>query len=242
MSDLSWLSRTALIIGEEKIKDLTTKNVLIVGLGGIGSYAAEGIARAGIGNLTIVDGDTVEASNRNRQLVALSSTEGKHKAEIMADRIRDINPDVNLDIINDFLEPESIEKLLLSKKFDYVVECIDSITPKVELLKLCRKNKVKVVCCGGAGGKIDPTKVQVTDIKKVYNDHMIRVVKKKLKKVKVNKGIKVVFSTEAVDKNSLVLTDGSNYKKSAYGTMSYLPAIFGLTAASVVIRALTTDK
>ena len=241
MSDLSWLSRTELVLGEAKIKALTEKNVLIVGLGGIGSYAAEGIARSGIGNLTIVDGDTVEASNRNRQLVALTSTDGKHKAEVMAERIRDINPDIKLNVVNEFLESEVIKELLLSQKFDYVIECIDSITPKVELLKLCRKNKIKVVCSGGAGGKMDPTKVNVLDIKKVFNDHMIRVVKKKLKKVAVNKGIKVVFSEEAVDKSSLVLTDGSNYKKSAYGTMSYLPAIFGLTAASVVIRELTKD-
>lgn len=242
MSDLSWLSRTQLILGEEKIKTLTTKNVLIVGLGGIGSFAAEGIARGGVGSMTIVDGDSVEASNRNRQLVALTSTEGKLKAEVMAQRIREINPDINLTVVNQFLEPEDMKDLVINGKFDYVAECIDSISPKVELLKICRKNKIKVVCSGGAGGKVDPTKVQVSDIKKVFNDHMVRVVKKQLKKVKVNKGIKVVFSEEAVDKKSLVLTDGSNYKKSAYGTMSYLPAIFGLTVASVVIRALTKDK
>jgi tRNA threonylcarbamoyladenosine dehydratase len=242
MNDLSWLSRTELLLGREKLELLSTKNVLIVGLGGIGSFVAEAIARSGIGRVTIVDGDNVEASNKNRQLVAINSTIGKAKAEVMAERMRDINPEIELVVIKEFLEPGRMKDLVLSGNFDYVAECIDSLTPKVELLKICRKHKVKVVSSGGAGGKTDPTLVRIKDIKKVKNDRLIHFTRKRLKDYEVNKGIKVVFSEEQVDKSSLVKTDGSNYKKSAYGTMSYLPAIFGLTVASVVIRELTKDK
>jgi tRNA threonylcarbamoyladenosine dehydratase len=238
MQDISWLSRTQLLVGEEKLRNLTKKNVLIVGLGGIGSYAAEAIARAGIGNVTIVDGDSVEASNRNRQLVALTSTTGKRKADVMAERMKDINPEINLNIITHFLMPEAMEILLKSQNFDYVIECIDSVAPKVELLLMCKRLKIKVVCSGGAGGKTDPTMVRVKDIKKVTNDRLIHYTRKRLKHKNIDKGIKVVFSEQALDRNSLILTDGSNFKKSAYGTMSYLPAVFGLTAASVVIRDL----
>ncbi len=240
--DISWLSRTSLLLGDEKLQELTQKHVLIVGLGGIGSFAAEAIARAGIGNITIVDGDFVELSNKNRQLVALDSTLGIQKAVVMEARIKDINPEVKVNSITHFLMPEDMKTLLISQKFDYVIECIDSVTPKVELLKLCRKNKIKVVCSGGAGGKTDPTMVRIKDIKKVVNDRLIHYTRKRLRKVEVHKGIKVVFSEEQVDRSSLILTDGSNYKKSAYGTMSYLPAVFGLTAASVVIRELCGIK
>jgi tRNA threonylcarbamoyladenosine dehydratase len=242
MSDISWLSRTSLLLGEEKVKELTKKHVLIVGLGGIGSFAAEAIARAGIGKITIVDGDLIDASNRNRQLVALTSTTGMQKAQVMAERMRDINPEVELNVITEFLQPDAMEGLVKSEKFDYVIECIDSVTPKVELLLMCKRNKVKVICSGGAGGKVDPTQVNVKDIKKVTNDRLIHYTRKRLRKQNIHKGIKVVYSDEQVDRSSLILTDGSNYKKSAYGTMSYLPAIFGLTAASVVIRDLSGIK
>lgn len=242
MSDISWLSRTSLLLGEEKVNELTKKHVLIVGLGGIGSFAAEAIARAGIGKITIVDGDLIDASNRNRQLVALTSTTGMQKAQVMAERMRDINPEVELNVITEFLQPDAMEGLVKSEKFDYVIECIDSVTPKVELLLMCKRNKVKVICSGGAGGKVDPTQVNVKDIKKVTNDRLIHYTRKRLRKQNIHKGIKVVYSDEQVDRSSLILTDGSNYKKSAYGTMSYLPAIFGLTAASVVIRDLSGIK
>jgi tRNA A37 threonylcarbamoyladenosine dehydratase len=240
--DLSWLSRTQLLLGEERLKSLTEKNVLIVGLGGIGSFAAEAIARAGIGKVTIVDGDNVEASNRNRQLVALTSTTGKSKADVMASRMKDINPEIQLTIVKNFLGPEAMLALLETEHFDYVIECIDSLAPKVELLLLCKKLKIKVVCSGGAGGKDDPTMVRVKDIKKVTNDRLIHYTRKRLRHKNIHKGIKVVFSEQAVDRSSLILTDGSNFKKSAYGTMSYLPAVFGLTVASVVIRDLTAPK
>ncbi|MDB4297660.1 tRNA threonylcarbamoyladenosine dehydratase [Flavobacteriaceae bacterium] len=238
MQNFSWLSRTALLTGDDKLKILSQKKVLIVGLGGIGSFAAEAIARAGVKNITIVDGDSIEESNKNRQLVALDSTEGKLKAEVMAERMRDINPEINLTIITSFLNPEDMEELV-RKGYDYILECIDSITPKVTLIALARKSKTPIICSGGAGGKLDPTKVRVANISKVFNCKLTTQVRKRLKsQMKYLRGINVVFSEEEVDKNSLVLTDGSNFKKSAYGTMSYLPAVFGLTVASVAIRDL----
>lgn len=238
MQDFSWLSRTALLIGDEKIEKLSQKNVLIVGLGGIGSFAAEAIARSGIGKVTIVDGDSVEISNKNRQLVALDSTIGTLKAEVMALRMKEINPNLDITVITTFLNPEDMEALV-KQGFDYILECIDSVTPKITLISLAKKNKIPIICSGGAGGKMDPTKVRVTDITKVYNCRLTMFVRRRLKKeLKYVKGIKVVFSEEKIDKESLILTDGSNYKKSAYGTMSYLPAVFGLTVASVAIRDL----
>lgn len=149
MSKFDWLSRTELLTGREKLEKLATKNVLIVGLGGIGSFAAEAIARSGIGKVTIVDGDTVEASNLNRQLVALHSSIDKHKAEIMADRMRDINPELDLRVVNEFLEPDAIKEIV-STEYDYILECIDSITPKIQLLKLAKRLKIPVVSAGGA--------------------------------------------------------------------------------------------
>lgn len=242
MSKFDWLSRTELLTGREKLEKLASKNVLIVGLGGIGSFAAEAIARSGIGKVTIVDGDTVEASNMNRQLVALNSTVDIHKADVMAERMKDINPDLELTVIKEFMNPEQMKELV-SPVFDYVLECIDSITPKVELIKLAKRQNISVVSSGGAGGKLDPTKVEVKPMAKVHNCKLTRYTRKMLKKELSNlRRIKVVFSTEEVDKNSLVYTDGSNFKKSAYGTMSYLPAVFGLTVASVAIRDLLEAK
>jgi tRNA threonylcarbamoyladenosine dehydratase len=156
--------------------------------------------------------------------------------------MKDINPEIDITVITEFLVPDAMKTLIANQKFDYVIECIDSLAPKVELLIMCKHLKVKVVSSGGAGGKNDPTKVQVKDIKKVTNDRLIHYVRKRLRKRNIHKGIKVVFSEQDLDRNSLIMTDGSNFKKSAYGTMSYLPAVFGLTAASVVIRELIKDK
>lgn len=238
MADTSWLSRTKLIVGEEGIDKLQQCNVLVVGLGGVGSYAAELICRGGIGNMTIIDGDIVEPSNRNRQLPALFTTHNKPKAEVMKERLLAINPELNITAIQEFMEPERMEIFLKENKFDYVVDCIDSLTPKITMLTMCYNMGIKVVSSMGAGGKIDPTQIRVTDISKTYMCNLALVVRKRLKKVKISKGIKAVFSGEKVIEESLILSDGTNYKKSAFGTMSYLPAAFGCSVASVVIRDL----
>ena len=233
-----WLQRTELLIKEEGIERLQSANILIVGLGGVGSFAAEFLARSGIGNLTIVDGDTVDITNINRQLPALNSTIGKNKTDVVAERILDINPEINLKKINEFLEPERMEEILTQEKFDYVLDCIDSLSPKLALIITCKRKKIKLVSAMGAGGKTDPSKVMVRDISKTNNCFLAKQIRKKLKKEQIHKGFRCVFSTEIQDENSLKMTDGSNYKKSFYGTISYMPAIFGLYAAAEVIRFL----
>ena len=233
-----WLQRTELLIKEEGIERLQSANILIVGLGGVGSFAAEFLVRSGIGNLTIVDGDTVDITNINRQLPALNSTIGKNKTDVVAERILDINPKINLKKINEFLEPERMEEILTQEKFDYVLDCIDSRSPKLALIITCKRKKIKLVSAMGAGGKTDPSKVMVRDISKTNNCFLAKQIRKKLKKEQIHKGFRCVFSTEIQDENSLKMTDGSNYKKSFYGTISYMPAIFGLYAAAEVIRFL----
>ena len=233
-----WLQRTELLVKEEGIERLQSANILIVGLGGVGSFAAEFLVRSGIGNLTIVDGDTVDITNINRQLPAINSTIGKNKTDVVAERILDINPEINLKKINEFLEPEQMEEILTQEKFDYVLDCIDSLSPKLALIITCKRKKIKLVSAMGAGGKTDPSKVMVRDISKTNNCFLAKQIRKKLKKEQIHKGFRCVFSTEIQDENSLKMTDGSNYKKSFYGTISYMPAIFGLYAAAEVIRFL----
>lgn len=237
MTDLSWLSRTKLLVGENRLTDLVNANVLVVGLGGVGSFAAEFIARAGIGRMTIVDGDVVDPSNRNRQLPALISTHGLSKADVMQERLMQINSELKLQVVKDFMEPEKMEELL-QIKYDYVIDAIDSLTPKLKLLSLAYFNNQKIVSSMGAGGKLDPTMIKVADISETYNDKLAFYVRKRLRKFNIHKGIKTVFSPEVNVPESLMFTDGSNYKKSAFGTISYLPAAFGGTCASVVIREI----
>ncbi|MDR3026777.1 MULTISPECIES: ThiF family adenylyltransferase [Chryseobacterium] len=236
--DKYWLERTELLIKEEGLDRLIKANVLVVGLGGVGSFAAEFLARAGVGNMTIVDGDTVDITNINRQLPALHSTVGKHKVDVVAERLLDINPQLNLTKINEFLNPERMEEVLDSAKFDYVLDCIDSVTPKLSLIIAAKRRRIKIVSSMGAGGKTDPSKVLVRDISKTEHCHLARQVRKRLKKVKIDKGVRCVFANDIQDEESLKMTDGTNYKRSFYGTISYMPAIFGLYTASEVINHL----
>lgn len=238
MKDLSWLERTQLLTGEEGLKKLSESNVLVVGLGGVGSYAAEAIARAGVGKMTIVDGDVVDKTNRNRQLIALSSTQGLSKTQIMAERIKDVNPEIELNVKNIFLDVKETRNMLFAEKYDYVIDAIDSITPKLTLISTCYWNKIKLISSMGAGGRMDASKVVTTDISKSYNCVLAQTVRKRLHAQNIYGGVQVVFSKEEVYKKSLMYTQ-SRFKKSAYGTISYLPAIFGLTCASVVIRDLS---
>ena len=234
--DKYWLERTELLIKEEGLEKLNKANVLVIGLGGVGSFAAEFLARSGVGNMTIVDGDTVDITNINRQLPALHSTVGKHKVEVVAERLLDINPGLNLKKINEFLNPERMDEVLESDKFNYILDCIDSITPKLCLIKAAKRKKIKLISSMGAGGKTDPSKVMVRDISKTQNCFLARQIRKRLKKENINKGFRCVFSNELQQEESLKLTDGANYKRSFYGTVSYIPAIFGLYAAAEVIN------
>lgn len=235
--DTAWMERTALLVGDDAIKKLIGAHVLIVGLGGVGSYAAEAIARSGIGTMTIIDGDSVDATNRNRQLQALTSTEGQNKAHLMAERIKLVNPDARIHVIDNFKNPDEIKEFM-KQEFSYVIDAIDSITPKLYLLEAAYNSKQRIVSSMGAGGRMDPTQIEVVDISKTHHCTMAQHIRKQLRYMGIYEGIKAVFSAEPPAKHSLMTTDGSRFKKSAYGTISYLPASFGLICASVVIRDL----
>ncbi len=237
MTDISWLSRTSLLVGEETVRKLTQCHVMVVGMGGVGSFAAEFIARSGIGVMTIIDGDTVDPTNRNRQLPALATNHGQSKAIIMAERLLAINPELQINVIKEFIQPDRVFEKLTTQP-DYIIDAIDSITPKVTFIKTAFELNVSLVSSMGAGGKMDPTQLKVADISKAYNCPFAQQVRKNLKKDNIYNGVKVVFSPEPPIKESLMLTDGRNYKKSAYGTISYMPAVFGAVAASVAIRDL----
>ncbi|MFM7768539.1 MAG: ThiF family adenylyltransferase [Bacteroidota bacterium] len=237
MNDLSWLSRTKLLIGEDSLIQLTTKHVMVVGMGGVGSFAAEFIARSGIGKMTIIDGDVVDPSNRNRQLPALATTHGQSKVQIMAERLRAINPEIELNVVQEFVNPEMVKAQLVHQP-DYIIDAIDSITPKLTFISLAHQSQIPLVSSMGAGAKVDPTRLQVVDISKTYNCPFAQQIRKGLRKLGIKKGIKAVFSPEEPIRESLMLTDGTNFKKSAYGTISYMPATFGAVTASVAIRDL----
>jgi tRNA A37 threonylcarbamoyladenosine dehydratase len=233
-----WMSRTQLMLGDEHIALLMSKNVLVVGLGGVGGICAEMIARVGVGKMTIVDADTVDLSNTNRQIPALHSTAGKLKTEVMAERIRDINPAINLNVLPIYIKEEETIQILESEKFDYVVDCIDTLSPKVYFIKACMDRKIPIVSSLGAGGKLDPSLVMITDISKTYECNLARYVRKKLHSMGIQKGLTVVFSPEKVDQSRVFETEKAFPKKSIIGTISYMPAIFGCNVASVVIRGL----
>ncbi len=236
-----WLSRTDVLMGEEKIQKLQQSNVLVVGLGGVGGICAEMIARSGVGKMTIVDADVVEASNRNRQIPALVSTDGLLKAEVMASRIRDINPDIELTILPEFIKDKRTIEILTAQKYDYAVDCIDTLSAKVFFLKACMDLKIPIISSMGAGGKFDPTKIEVIDISETYQCNLARYVRKRLYRLGIRNGIKVVFSPEAADQSRIFESPKAFPKKSVIGTISYMPAAFGITCASVVVRDLVNQ-
>jgi tRNA A37 threonylcarbamoyladenosine dehydratase len=238
---MSWLERTELLVQKEGLDKLKKANILIVGLGGVGSYAAEFIARSGVQKITIVDGDVFDETNKNRQLTALDSTIGKPKARVLAQRLKEINSEIELTVLEEFLSPERAYEIV-TKEFDYVLDCIDSITPKVNLIVAAKRKKVKIISSMGAGGKLDATKVKIKDIGNTKNCTMARVLRKRLKERKVDKGVKAVYSEEVQISNSVKRTDGTNFKKSYYGTISYMPALFGLQAAAFVVNFIIKQK
>lgn len=237
MNDFTWLSRTELLIGKSSLIKLSQAHIMVVGMGGVGSFAAEFIARSGIGTMTIVDGDVVDPTNRNRQLPALATNHGKLKVSIMEERLKSINPELKLNIESQFINPEAIPNLF-NYNPDYVIDAIDSITPKITCLLTAIERNISIVSSMGAGGKLDPTQIRVADISETFNCPFAQQIRKLLKQKGIKKGVKSVFSPEPPDKNSIQFTDGKNYKKSAYGTISYMPAMFGAVSASVVIRDL----
>lgn len=232
-----WSSRTRMLLGDEKLENLRSSHVLVVGLGGVGAWAAEMICRAGVGRMTIVDGDSVHASNRNRQLPALKSTVGKPKAEIMGQRLLDINNELDLVVINEYIRDERMIEIL-DKGYDYVVDAIDTLSPKVFLIYHTLNRKMPLVSSMGAGGKFDPMSVRISDISETTDCSLARILRKKLHRLGVRTGFTAVYSTEEIDKSKIIPTSGEQNKASIVGTISYMPSTFGIACASVVIRDL----
>ena len=233
----NWLERTSLLLGEQKLELLQQANVLVVGLGGVGAYAAEMIARAGIYRMTIADADTVSESNINRQLIALHSTIGRQKAELVAERLRDINPNIELTVVNRFIKDDETDALLDSDKFDYIVDAIDTLSPKLALIKGALDRDIPLVSSMGAGAKTDPTQMEICDIATTHHCPRAHMLRKRLHKIGIRSGFKAVFSPEPVREGAMILCNEQN-KKSNTGTISYIPALFGIGCASVVIRGL----
>ena len=233
-----WQERTSMLLGEETLARFAASKVMVVGLGGVGTYAAEMLCRAGVGNMVILDSDTVSVTNRNRQLIALESTIGKLKTEVVAQRLRDINPAVNLTVIPEYIEESNLEEIFrMAGELDYVVDAIDTLAPKISLIKYCVEHKIPHVSAMGAGAKLDATKIRIADISKSYNCPLAYILRKKLRKEGISKGFKVVFSEELPDRDAIVPMEERN-KKSQVGTISYLPAVFGCVCAQAAIEYL----
>lgn len=238
-NDTYWLERTELLLGKEPLKKLTNKHVLVVGLGGVGAYAAEQICRAGIGELTIVDGDIIQQTNINRQLPALHSTVGMPKAEYIGKRLLDINPNLKLHIIQEYIRDERLNEII-GKPYDYVVDAIDTLSPKTFLINNAVKCGQRIVSSMGSGGKMNPEMVRISDISESQGCPLARMLRKRLHRLGVHTGVKVVYSPEEVPEHAMRPCDEPN-KKTTIGTISYMPPLFGCMIASVVIRDLLND-
>jgi tRNA A37 threonylcarbamoyladenosine dehydratase len=236
-----WLSRTELLIGKENLAKLAASHILIAGLGGVGGYAAEQLCRAGIGRFTLIDGDMISPTNRNRQVIALVSTEGKPKTEVLAKRLLDINPEVRIDVISEYLREERFASIL-DQSFDFVVDAIDTLTPKVTLLAEAVRKGHAIVSSMGSGGKLHPENIEINDISQSHHCKFAYIVRKYLHRRGIFTGITVVYSPEPVSKKAIRELTGEENKRSVVGTISYMPPVFGCFCASVVIRNLMNRK
>lgn len=235
---IDWKQRTELLLGEDKMARLQAAHVLVVGLGGVGAYAAEMICRAGVGRMTIVDADTVQITNLNRQLPAMHSTLGMFKADVLEARFKDINPDLELKVLPVFLKDENIPDLLDADEYDFIVDAIDTLSPKCYLIYHALQRRIKIVSSMGAGAKSDITQVRFADLWDTYHCGLSKAVRKRLQKMGVKRKVPVVFSTEQADPKAVLLTDDEMNKKSTCGTVSYMPAVFGCYLAEYVIKRL----
>lgn len=233
-----WKLRTSLLLGGNTTQHLQQCHILVVGVGGVGAYAAEMLVRAGIGRMTIIDSDTVAASNINRQLIALHSTIGKPKVDVLAQRLQDINPSLQLTVIQTYLDTDSVDTLLQTK-YDFVVDAIDTVAPKAALLASCLQQNIAVVSSMGAGARIDPSQIKYADIADTCHCGLARAVRTRLRKMNIRRKLPVVFSTEIPDSTAIEEVTGERNKRTTVGTVSYMPAIFGCYLAAYVIRKLT---
>ncbi len=234
---MNWKERTRMLVGEEMLRHFAGSTVAVIGVGGVGGYAAEMLVRAGIGHLIILDSDAVSPSNKNRQLLALDSTIGRQKCEVLAARLRDINPELELTVIDAYLETDGAPALLGGYKIDFLIDAIDTLSPKLSLIKYCMDNDIALVSSMGAGAKFDVTKVRIADLSKSFNCPLAYIVRKRLRHMGISRGFKVVFSEELPDKEAIVPMEERN-KKSQVGTISYLPAVFGCACAQVAVDYL----
>ena len=234
---MNWLNRTELLIGAAQVEKLVQKHVLIIGLGGVGAYATEQICRAGVGELTIVDGDIIHETNINRQLPALHSSIGQPKAEYISKRLLDINPNLKLHVVQQYLRDEAMKEIL-THHYDYVVDAIDTLSPKIFLIHDAVKNGLRLVSSMGSGGKFDPAQIRIADISESYGCPLARILRKRLHRLGISSGFKVVYSPEEVPQNATRPCIDEPNKRTTIGTISYMPPIFGCFIASVVIRDL----
>lgn len=238
MSRDDWQERTRLLMGDDRMERFRRAHVLVVGTGGVGAYAAEMLVRAGIGRMTLVDADCVQASNINRQLCALHSTIGEEKVEILARRFLDINPELRLTVRAEYLEEARAGALLDSADFDFVVDAIDTIAPKCALIMEAMRRRVRIVSSMGAGAKTDITQVRFADVWETYHCGLSKAVRSRLKREGMRRPLPVVFCAQQADLSAVVRVDGERNKKTTTGTVSYMPAVFGCYLAQYVINRL----
>lgn len=233
-----WKQRTCLLLGNEKMERLKQAHVLIVGVGGVGAYAAEMLCRAGVGHLTLIDADTVQPTNLNRQLPALHSTLGHPKVKVLAERFKDIYPEIELTVMPVFLEEAQIPALLDESHPDFIVDAIDTLAPKCHLIAGALKRNIPIISSMGAGAKSDITQIRFADLWNTYHCGLSKAVRKRLQKMGIRHKVPVVFSTEQADPYAIIQTDSERNKKSTCGTVSYMPAVFGCYLAEYVIKRL----
>lgn len=229
----AWQERTEMLLGAEGMAKLAAAKVAVIGVGGVGAAAAEMVTRAGVGHLLLVDSDTVGETNINRQLPALHSTIGRSKVEVLSQRLLDINPALDLEVREEYLHEDNIN----IGTPDFVIDAIDTLSPKIALIQYCLKNGIQLVSSMGSGGKRDATAVRIADISRTYQCPLAHMLRKRLHKYGIREGFLAVFSSEIPDRASVVLEESRN-KKSQVGTISYLPTVFGCVCAQAAIDGI----
>ena len=232
-----WTERTRLLLGDEGAEKLRRSCVAVVGLGGVGAYAAEMLARAGVGSLILVDNDEVGLTNLNRQLPALHSTLGRPKTEVVSQRLADINPEIVIYPVREYLNESNVGSLL-PRRPDFLVDAIDTLSPKIALVQYCLSEGIPLVSSMGSGAKMDATKVRLADISKTFQCPLAHMLRKRLHKLGIRSGFQAVFSEELPVRASMILEESEN-KKSQTGTISYIPAVFGCVCAQAVVEHIS---
>ena len=236
-----WKERTSMLIGEEGLQRLSVSRVAVIGVGGVGGYAAEMVVRAGVGHLIIMDSDNVSVTNKNRQLLVLDSTVGRPKCDVLRERLLDINPQLDIIVLKEYLEAGSADEVLGKYRIDFLIDAIDTLSPKMSLIKYCMDRGIPLVSSMGAGAKTDATKVRLADISKSFNCPLAALVRKRLRRMGIKKGFQAVFSEELPKKEAITECDDRN-KKSLVGTVSYIPAVFGCVCAQAALQSLLSVR